>query len=200
MSLSRRRFLNLSLGSGAALAASGFAWRGFSTLPVTRRAWALGSDVSMTVMGLPSGRAERAARRSFRRTRNYRAGDEPVSTGQSALSFESRPSARPTASVFDRGAHRFRSLRATQRRARSTSPCNRCGSYSPCVASRVGCRRMPRSPVPACASIGERLKSPSTASACMLPRLRSHSTGSHKASRPIGRSQLCAIMASHMRW
>lgn len=56
MSLSRRRFLNLSLGSGAALAASGFAWRGFSTLPVTRRAWALGSDVSMTVMGLPSGR------------------------------------------------------------------------------------------------------------------------------------------------
>ena len=70
MSLSRRRFLVLSLGGGAALAASGFARRGLDQRPdsqdaVTRRAWALGSDVSMTVIGLPTGRAERALDAAF---------------------------------------------------------------------------------------------------------------------------------------
>ncbi len=65
MSLSRRRFLCLALGSGAALATSGFAWRGFDQRPVTRRAWALGSDVSMTIMGTPRDRAEQALDAAF---------------------------------------------------------------------------------------------------------------------------------------
>ena len=69
MSLSRRRFLSLSLGGGAVFAAGGLAWRGLerpaSENVVTRRAWALGSDVSMTVMGLPTDRAERALDAAF---------------------------------------------------------------------------------------------------------------------------------------
>lgn len=69
MSLNRRRFLSLSLGSGVAALAGGFAWNGLKTSPsdaaVTRRAWALGSDVSMTVLGLPADRAERALDAAF---------------------------------------------------------------------------------------------------------------------------------------
>lgn len=69
MSLSRRRFLSLSLGSAAAFAAGGLAWRSFdrktSENAVTRRARALGSDVSMTVMGLPDDKAERALDAAF---------------------------------------------------------------------------------------------------------------------------------------
>ncbi len=69
MSLNRRRFLCLSLGSGAAAVAGGFAWSGAKRSPsqdaVTRRAWALGSDVSMTVMGLPTDQAERALDAAF---------------------------------------------------------------------------------------------------------------------------------------
>ena len=69
MSLSRRKFLGLSLGGGAAFAAGGFVWRESGRLAsenvVTRRAWALGSDVSMTVMGLPADRAELALDAAF---------------------------------------------------------------------------------------------------------------------------------------
>ncbi len=69
MSLSRRRFLSLSLGGGAVFAAAGFAWRESERLAsknvVTRLAWALGSNVSMTVMGLPTDRAERALDAAF---------------------------------------------------------------------------------------------------------------------------------------
>lgn len=69
MSLGRRRFLSLSLGGVAVFAAGRLAWRGLERLPsenvVMRRAWALGSDVSMTVMGLPTDRAERALDAAF---------------------------------------------------------------------------------------------------------------------------------------
>lgn len=69
MSVNRRKFLGLSLGGGAAVAAGGLAWRGAERLgsehTVTRRAWALGSDVSMTVMGLPTDRANRALDAAF---------------------------------------------------------------------------------------------------------------------------------------
>ena len=69
MTFNRRRFLSLSLGSASAFAAGGLAWRGFdrtsSEDAVTRRARALGSDVSMTVMGLPTDQAVRALDAAF---------------------------------------------------------------------------------------------------------------------------------------
>ena len=69
MSLGRRRFLSLSLGGVAVFAADRLVWRGLersaSENVVTRRAWALGSDVSMTVLGLPTDRAERALNAAF---------------------------------------------------------------------------------------------------------------------------------------
>lgn len=73
MSLSRRRLLQLSLGSAATLWMGGRAsrdWFGkgepvLADDSVTRRAWALGSDVSMTVMGLPRDRAEQALDAAF---------------------------------------------------------------------------------------------------------------------------------------
>lgn len=73
MSLSRRRLLQLSLGGAAALLTGGHASNGLlgkresvaADNSVTRRAWALGSDVSMTVMGQPTNRAERALDAAF---------------------------------------------------------------------------------------------------------------------------------------
>ena len=73
MSLSRRRLLQLSLGSAAALCAGGLAARGLlgkrmSSLvadSITRKSWALGSDVSMTIMGTPRNRAEQALDAAF---------------------------------------------------------------------------------------------------------------------------------------
>ena len=69
MSLDRRKFLSLSMGGGAAVAAGGLAWLGVqrraAEVVVTRRAWALGSDVSMTVIGLPMDRAEQALDAAF---------------------------------------------------------------------------------------------------------------------------------------
>lgn len=65
MSLSRRRFLSIALGGGAALAAGGLGWQRFVDQSVTRTAWALGSDVSMTVLGLPADHAERALDSAF---------------------------------------------------------------------------------------------------------------------------------------
>ncbi|MBI5760987.1 MAG: FAD:protein FMN transferase [Planctomycetales bacterium] len=73
MSFSRRRLLMLSIGGGASLALGGLTalrqlGRGgpsFSHAAVTRRSWALGSDVSMTVLGLSSERAERALDAAF---------------------------------------------------------------------------------------------------------------------------------------
>lgn len=65
MSVSRRRFLCLSLGGSAALLLGGFAMRRSADNTVTRRAWALGSDVSMTVMGLPAEQAKRALDAAF---------------------------------------------------------------------------------------------------------------------------------------
>lgn len=73
MSLSRRRLLQLSLGSAAALWMGGRAsrdWFGNREVDlvndsVTRKSWALGSDVAMTVMGLPRDRAELALDAAF---------------------------------------------------------------------------------------------------------------------------------------
>lgn len=73
MSLSRRRLLMLSLGGGATLAIGGLASLGRMTragrdpsdAAVTRRSWALGSDVSMTVLGMATDRAERALDAAF---------------------------------------------------------------------------------------------------------------------------------------
>ena len=65
MSLSRRRLLQLSLGSAAMFLMGGHAPSGLLGGSVTRRAWALGSDVSMTVMGLPANRAEQALDAAF---------------------------------------------------------------------------------------------------------------------------------------
>lgn len=69
MPLNRRRFLSLALGGGATLAASRLGRRVFERRtfgqPVSRRAWALGSEVSMTVVGLPPDRAERALDAAF---------------------------------------------------------------------------------------------------------------------------------------
>lgn len=59
MSLSRRKFLSLSLGAAVGgLAAAMQLGRG--SRAVTRSAWALGSDVTMTVVGLPNEQATRA--------------------------------------------------------------------------------------------------------------------------------------------
>lgn len=65
MSLSRRKFLSVSLGAGAA-AVGGVAWQS-GNLPndVTRRSWALGSEVVMSVMAMPIARAERAFDAAF---------------------------------------------------------------------------------------------------------------------------------------
>ncbi|MBC7818123.1 MAG: FAD:protein FMN transferase [Planctomycetaceae bacterium] len=69
MSLSRRRFLSLSLGGGAVFVGGGLVWHGAERLTsesaVTRRSWALGSEVSMTVMGLPTDRANLALDAAF---------------------------------------------------------------------------------------------------------------------------------------
>jgi len=65
MALSRRRFLALALGAGAAFGAGGLVWRESHARPVTRRAWALGSDVSMTVMGISAPAADRALDAAF---------------------------------------------------------------------------------------------------------------------------------------
>ncbi len=73
MSLSRRRLLQLSLGSVAALWMGGHASNGslgegkcsLADDSVTRKSWALGSDVSMTVMGMPRDRAEQALDAAF---------------------------------------------------------------------------------------------------------------------------------------
>ena len=75
MRVARRRFLYLTLGSGAALglAAVPAVWRGqnpasaalHADAVTTRTARALGSDVSMTVLGLPRDRAERALNAAF---------------------------------------------------------------------------------------------------------------------------------------
>lgn len=65
MSLSRRKFLSFALGGGAALAVGGHVGRRFVEPSVTRTAWALGSDVSMTVLGLPAGQTERALDSAF---------------------------------------------------------------------------------------------------------------------------------------
>jgi thiamine biosynthesis lipoprotein len=62
MSLNRRRFLCVALAAGAV--SRGFPRRA-SDYAVTRKAWALGSDVSMTVLGLPAHRAERALEAAF---------------------------------------------------------------------------------------------------------------------------------------
>ena len=73
MAFSRRRLLQLSLGSAAALWMRGRASRDWfdksepdlADDSVTRRSWALGSDVSMTVMGMPCDRAEQALDAAF---------------------------------------------------------------------------------------------------------------------------------------
>ena len=66
MSLSRRKFLSVSLGAGAAVAAGGVAWQ-LGNLPndVTRHSWALGAEVVMTVMEMPVARAQRALDAAF---------------------------------------------------------------------------------------------------------------------------------------
>lgn len=73
MALTRRRLLMMSLGSGVALATG--AWKSLARFgrgggdvtdgAVTRTSWALGTDVSMTVLGLPAARAERALDAAF---------------------------------------------------------------------------------------------------------------------------------------
>jgi thiamine biosynthesis lipoprotein len=67
MPISRRKALFLSLGAGAALGCGGFAaWRPPAVFaPVSRTAWALGSDVSITVHGLARAAAERALDAAF---------------------------------------------------------------------------------------------------------------------------------------
>lgn len=73
MSLSRRKFLQTTLGSGALLIAAGHLSHHATKSPfnlladdsVTRNSWALGSDVSMTVMGIPSHRAKQALDAAF---------------------------------------------------------------------------------------------------------------------------------------
>lgn len=65
MSLSRRKFLSVSLGTGAA-AVGGAVWKlGNRPNDVTRRSWALGSEVEMAVMAMPAARAERALDAAF---------------------------------------------------------------------------------------------------------------------------------------
>ena len=62
MSLSRRKFLSVSLGAGA----GGVAWQ-LGNLPndVSRHSWALGAEVVMTVMEMSVARAQRALDAAF---------------------------------------------------------------------------------------------------------------------------------------
>ena len=73
MPVNRRKFMMLSV-SGAAAMALGHAatnrWGGTTVRPlvenaVTRRSWALGSDVTMAILGAPTSRAERALDAAF---------------------------------------------------------------------------------------------------------------------------------------
>jgi len=66
MPVHRRRFLMMSLGSAAALTlGSAVSNRRAAQPAVTRRSWALGSDVSMTILGASNARAERALDAAF---------------------------------------------------------------------------------------------------------------------------------------
>lgn len=60
----RRKFLLASLGGAAALASGTVAWersrQGRDEQPITRRAWALGSDVTLTILGTSPENAQRA--------------------------------------------------------------------------------------------------------------------------------------------
>ncbi len=62
MQITRRKLLSLSLGGASLLA-----WNGWqSHQPISRRSWALGSEVSMTVVGLSPSVADRALDAAFR--------------------------------------------------------------------------------------------------------------------------------------
>lgn len=71
MPVNRRKFMMLSVGGAAALAhAATNRWGGTPVRPlienaVTRRSWALGSDVTMTILGAPTSRAEQALDTAF---------------------------------------------------------------------------------------------------------------------------------------
>lgn len=207
MPLSRRRVLQLSLGSAAALWMGSHASRGWlgkreSALAedaVTRRAWALGSDVSMTVMGLPRGHAEQALNAAFAelelveqvmslyrpdsqlcRLNRDRVLDQPHPYLIEVLTVAAATSQRSNG-AFDITVQPLWEL------------------FAACQ-NKIDCRPIPRSPMPAPASIGERSRSPRIAFACEHPRPRSRSTGSLMASRLIGQSLRCVITASNMRW
>ena len=60
MSLSRRKFLSLSLGAATVGGIASAMRFGRDMRAVTRSAWALGSEVTMTVVGLPNDQATRA--------------------------------------------------------------------------------------------------------------------------------------------
>lgn len=68
MTLPRRKFLSLSLGGAAALALGGSIWQRSQRTGdrgVTQRGWALGADVTMTVLGLSEDRAQVALAAAF---------------------------------------------------------------------------------------------------------------------------------------
>ncbi len=66
MPVNRRKFMMMSLGSVAALALGRAASnRRGAEQAVTRRSWALGSDVSMTILGAATARADRALDAAF---------------------------------------------------------------------------------------------------------------------------------------
>ncbi len=66
MPVNRRKFMMMSLGSVAALALGRAASnRRGAEQAVTRRSWALGSDVSMTILGASTARADRALDAAF---------------------------------------------------------------------------------------------------------------------------------------
>jgi thiamine biosynthesis lipoprotein len=66
MPVNRRKFLTLSVGGAASLVLGHAASRRRGAAnAVTRRSWALGSDVSMTILGASTERAERALDAAF---------------------------------------------------------------------------------------------------------------------------------------
>ncbi len=68
MTLPRRKFLSLSIGGAAALALGGSVWnrsQRANDRGVTQQGWALGADVTMTVLGLSEDRAKVALAAAF---------------------------------------------------------------------------------------------------------------------------------------